>query len=150
YKFGSPSSGRDDRIGGRKAFSKKFKTTLVNLYGSHCGICLAELEPRYLQIDHRVPYQVGGDVEEKQPEDYMLICGSDNRSKSWSCENCDNFIHIKDPEICKTCYWASPNSYAHIALVNIRRMEITWMDNEVESYDQIKKVAAARGQEVAD
>ena len=150
YKFGSASSGRADRAGGRKAFSKKFKDALIALYGSHCAICLAKLKPRYLQIDHRVPYQIAGDAAERRPEDFMLLCGSDNRSKSWSCENCENFTRIKIPENCKTCYWASPNSYAHIALVKIRRMKITWMDNEVKLYDKIKKEAAAKGQEVAD
>lgn len=150
YRFGHSLDIRSDRSGGRKAFSKKFKTILVERYGSSCAICLSKLESRYLQIDHCVPYQIAGDVYEGNPESYMLLCGSDNRAKSWSCENCDNFTKSKDPEICKTCYWANPKSYAHIALQKIRRLDITWAGKEVALYDQVKKEATARGQEVAE
>ena len=47
------------------------------------------MDERVLQIDHRVPYEVGGDdkSETLNPDDFMLLSGSANRAKSWSCEH---------------------------------------------------------------
>ena len=41
---------------------KDLKETLVQPHNSRCGICLVEFEPRYLQSDHRVPFEIAGDV----------------------------------------------------------------------------------------
>lgn len=46
------------------------------------------MDERDLQIDHRVPYEVAGESNELKTEDFMLLCGSANRAKSWSCEHC--------------------------------------------------------------
>lgn len=90
YVLGDPSA-IDSGKSGRKAFPKKFRTDLVSEYGSRCGVCNLEIEERYLQIDHRVPYRVAGEAVSHSLEDFMLICGSCNRAKSWSCENCPNW-----------------------------------------------------------
>ena len=58
YRFGEPTKVKSGKLGGRKAWPTNFKETLVDLYSSSCGICLTEYEPRYLQIDHRVPFEV--------------------------------------------------------------------------------------------
>src|SRR5438309_7583468 len=62
YRFGDPSAIRRGFLGGRRAFSKAFKTALAQQNGVRSGICFQEYEERYLQIDHRVPYAVAGDV----------------------------------------------------------------------------------------
>lgn len=51
-------------------------------------------------------YEVAGEPKskERKVEDYMLLCASCNRAKSWSCENCDNWKLHKNPQICATCY----------------------------------------------
>ena len=86
YRFGDPSTVRDGKIGGRKAWSKEFKNQLVSINGERCAICFTRYEERYLQIDHRVPYEVGGDPKNGlNLTDFMLMCGSCNRAKSWSC-----------------------------------------------------------------
>ena len=48
---------------------------------------------RYLQIDHRIPYEVAGEEigDERNPEKFMLLSGSAQRQKSWSCEHCQNY-----------------------------------------------------------
>lgn len=144
YSFGDPSLIRGDRFQGRKAFAKGFKEVLVNTHGSKCAICSTPYEPRYLQIDHRVPYQIAGDAgDSKRPlEDYMLLCGSCQRSKSWSCEHCDNWREGRQLEICRTCYWAVPEDYTHIALKDHRRLEIVWLGEE-EVFDHTKLKALA-------
>lgn len=96
-----------------------------------------------LQIDHRVPYEVpgdGGDVELKA-EDFMLLCGSANRAKDWSCQHCENRQKLKDPEICLTCYWAYPESYEHIAMRQVRRLDLIWQGDEIAAYEALRKKA---------
>jgi 5-methylcytosine-specific restriction endonuclease McrA len=141
YRFADLNEIQEGRIGGRKSFSKAFKKQLIERYGSQCAICSTPYEERYLQIDHCVPYEITGDTEERNHADYMLICGSCNRAKSWSCEHCSNFQIIKNPNLCTRCYWASPLDYDHIALRQIRRLDITWREDEVNQYDQLKTLA---------
>jgi hypothetical protein len=69
YRFGNLEAIRADRLAGRTVFSKQFKEQLVQHYGSKCAICHAAFEARYLQIDHRVPYEVAGDQPKKT--DYL-------------------------------------------------------------------------------
>jgi hypothetical protein len=47
-------------------------------------------------------------------------------------------------KLCKSCYWASPERYTHIALQQIRRVEIVWSGEEVSRYGAIAKAARRR------
>jgi len=142
YRFGDPAKIRAGKLGGRKAWPKGFKKTLVAIYGMRCGVCFTEYEPRYLQIDHRIPYEVSGDPEgELDPADFQLVCSSCNRAKSWSCENCKNWKEDQLAEVCQTCYWAKPENYAHIALRLIRRLDVTWTENEVPEYERLVRLS---------
>lgn len=152
YRFADPSKIRADRIGGRTVFSKPFKQRLVNESGCRCYICLERYEERYLQVDHRVPYEVSGDVPagKRDAREYMLICGSCNRAKSWSCEHCQNWLEQRLPEVCESCYWASPESYKHIALRRVRRLDVIWTEHEVEVYERLKKCAKNAREKMPD
>lgn len=149
YVFGDPSKTQGGKSG-RKAFPKQFKAEMAANLGARCGICHAEFELRYLQIDHRVPYEVAGDSNELRVADHMLICGSCNRTKSWSCEHCTNWVDAKDPKVCKSCYWASPLHYRHIARRDIRRVDIVWSETEVAYFDALKKSADRAGIELPE
>ncbi|MDR2756979.1 MAG: hypothetical protein LBC20_14875, partial [Planctomycetaceae bacterium] len=50
-------------------------------------------------------------------------------------------INEKDIELCRHCYWANPISYSHIALKIIRRLDLTWSEQEIAYYDNIRKIA---------
>ncbi|MHC4475503.1 MAG: HNH endonuclease [Planctomycetota bacterium] len=142
YRFGEPSKVRGGKLGGRRVWPKKFKANLVETYGPRCAICFTRYEPRYLQIDHRVGYEVGGDPQgDWDTADFMLLCSSCNRAKSWSCEHCQNWKKDHIINVCQTCYWARPESYAHIALRLIRRLDITWAGHEVPEYDRLVKLS---------
>lgn len=142
YRFGDPAKIKGGRLGGRKAWPKKFKEALVKLYDSRCGVCFTDYESRYLQIDHRVPYEVGGDsAGELDAAEFMLLCSSCNRAKSWSCEHCQNWTTDHILEVCRTCYWADPENYAHIALRLIRRLDVTWSGDEVPEYDHLVQLS---------
>jgi len=145
YSFGDPSLIRGDQFQGRKAFSKGFKNVLIVQGGAKCALCSTPYESRYLQIDHRVPYQIAGDSvdTERNSDEYMLLCGSCQRSKSWSCEHCDNWREGRLSEICRNCYWAVPEDYTHIALKDHRRLEIVWLgETEVSDHSKLKSLAA--------
>lgn len=110
--------------------------------GCKCGVCLTEYEARYLQVDHRVPYEVGGEGGgESAADEFQLICGSCNRVKSWSCEHCTNWTDDKQVKVCQTCYWANPENYKHVALRPIRRLDVTWTDEETREFDQLAQRA---------
>lgn len=150
YRFSDVSSQRFKKLSGRTGLSKKIKDALVEKYGCKCFIYLEEIDERELQIDHRVPYEVGGDGEgaELNPEDFMLLSGSANRAKSWSCEHCENWNNIKDRTICLTCYWAYPENYSHIATRQIRRLDLVWQGKEIDIYEKLKAEARSLEKEI--
>lgn len=68
----------------------------------------------------------------------MLLSGTSNRAESWSCEHCKNLTEIKSLANCKTCYWAYPENYSHVALNEARCLDITWQGGEVKEYEILK------------
>jgi len=142
YRFGDVTQVREGRLQGRQTFPKNFKSTLYEKQGGKCAICSGRFDERYLQVDHRVPYEVEGDFyEELNPEYFALVCGSCNRAKSWSCEHCENWREAKSPNVCLKCYWANPENYVHIALREIRRTDVIWEVDEVQVYEKLKQQA---------
>ena len=142
YQFGDLNKIQKNRVKGRITFSKKFKKQLFEHFNGHCTVCNAVFENRYLQIDHRIPYQIGGDMNlERDISDFMLLCSSCNRAKSWSCKQCSNWQEEKEIEICLSCYWGTPENYIHIAGKEIRRMDLQWSGEEIKYYDAIKLIA---------
>ena len=116
YKFGDPSELKSDvsKSAGRTLLSKALKKALIEKYGSKCFIYLETMDESILQVDHRVPYEIGGDDGKNDINRYMLLSPSANRAKSWTCEHCQNWS-AKDVSFCIKCFWASPEDYEHIA-----------------------------------
>lgn len=152
YRFGDISRERFRKLSGRTGLSQKIKKSLIEKYGCKCFIYLENMDGKELQIDHRVPYEVGGDSEsvELNPDDFMLLSGSANRAKSWSCEHCKNWQDLKKKEICLSCYWAYPEDYSHIAMRLIRRLDLIWQDKEVGQYERLKRDAKDSGQTIPE
>ena len=141
YKFGDPAEVRTTQLSGRTAFVTSIKTALIEAYGSRCHIYLQEFPDRELQIDHRIPFEIAGDPGDLEDASaYMLLCASANRAKSWSCEHCPNW-QKKDPEVCRSCYWAFPEQYTHVATNEIRRLDIIWSGRESSEYDALFEAA---------
>jgi len=140
YKFGDPEQQPFSKVSGRTELSKEIKTQLIEKYGCKCFIYLEAVGARDLQIDHRIPFEIDGD-NETNPENFMLLSGSANRAKSWSCEHCENWQR-KDREVCLSCYWAFPENYSHIAMLEVRRIDLLWQGNDIEKYEALKKQAA--------
>ena len=107
---------------------------------------------RALQVDHRIPYQIDGDtgLEEEDVNAFMLLTGSTQRAKSFSCEQCPNFLELRDPTVCARCYWAFPESYDHIGMRKVRQVQLVWQDEEADAFDRINAKLAAEGRTVED
>jgi len=152
YRFGDVRKKRFRKLSGRTGLSKKIKEYLIEKYGCKCFIYLEDMDEGELQIDHRVPYEVGGDGEsvEQNPDDFMLLSGSANRAKSWSCEHCENWQTLKKKVICLSCYWAYPEEYSHVAMRQVRRLDLIWQGKEVEQYKKLKIDAKDSGQTIPE
>ena len=89
YKFGEPVfiDNKISKVGGRTALSQALKKALIDKYGAVCFVYLQPMEERLLQIDHRIPYEIGGELDDNI-DCYMLLSPSANRAKSWTCEHC--------------------------------------------------------------
>lgn len=135
YRFGDPSKSKSmlSKTAGRTALSKALKKALLEKYGSVCFIYLQQMEESLLQVDHRIPYEIGGEQNESDIECFMLLSPSANRAKSWTCEHCPNWER-KNLEYCMSCFWAHPENYTHIAGREQRQIIVTFTDNEIADY----------------
>lgn len=149
YRFGDPATVRGEAHAGRGTIPKKFKQQLIDHYGQKCALCSAEFATGFLQIDHRVPYEVAGQpAGDLKLEDWMLVCRTCNRGKSWSCEHCPNWFRDKNSAVCLTCFWCQPTNYTHIATLEVRRLNLTWSGKEVAEYDRLAELSGKTGAEL--
>jgi hypothetical protein len=152
YRFADPEKIAQHKHGGRRTFPKALKLKLLERDGSCCAICSEKYEDRYLTIDHKIPYEVIGDAltEELNADDFMLLCGTCQRKKSWSCEGCVNWTSTNDVKTCTACYWSSPENHSHLALKKIRRVELVWTGEETSDFDKIMTQAEQSKKTISD
>lgn len=138
-------SGATGSAEGRAQLPKTLKQALLAKHGEYCANCNGHFPGgRGLQVDHRVPYHVGGDAPFTDIDKYMLLCGSCNRAKSFTCENCPNW-QMRKPAVCTGCLWASPENYSHVATKQRRQLTVTWMEDEAQEFDKFEKRAVNKG-----
>lgn len=134
---------------GRVVIPKRFADDLKRAHSYRCAICAGTFAGRELQCDHRVAFAIAGDKPVMVEEDFMPICASDNRAKSWSCEHCPNW-ETKDAETCKSCFWAHPENYSHVEMRPERRINLTFQGDEAEIADALKAYAVEAGISLAE
>ncbi|WP_312312067.1 hypothetical protein [Atlantibacter sp.] len=151
YRFGNPNNIEDGKLGGRKILPKQLKRELIAQSGAKCAITCEYYDESYLQIDHRIPYRISGDTEggDRNPADFMLLCGSAQRQKSWACEHCSNFLNFKKLSICQTCYWAYPESYNHVAMNEERRVDVAFNSDNLAIYQILEERAKKNGSSIS-
>lgn len=71
-----------------------------------------------------------------------LNLGHANRHENWN--------NLKDKSICLSCYWAYPESYRHIAMRQVRRIDLLWQGEEVEIYESLKQKANLLNKEISE
>lgn len=149
YRFGdweeAKKSNQLAKTSGRTQLTEKLKNALIERYGERCNLYGERYPARLLQPDHRVPYEIGGDPEDMLDTDYfMLLSPSANRDKSWACEHCVNWIE-KNIDMCKTCYYAFPENYQHIAGEKEKKLSIVFRNDDIGIYEGLTKQAEAQG-----
>jgi len=151
YIFGPADEINRRKFGGRINFPASLKKQLLERYGAECAISRMILPIDKLEIDHRVPFYIAGDIEgERNPDDFMLLSKSMQRTKSWDCENCPNILSHLDINICKTCYWAYPEDYTHVAMKEMRNLNLTWEGKEIAEFDAMESECKENGKTVQD
>ena len=138
YKFGNPRDVQNvlSKVSGRTVLSKILKQALVEKFGPKCFVYLEEFDEKFLQVDHRIPYEIGGECNDNDIDCFMLLSPSANRAKSWACEHCSNWI-VKDKEMCIKCFWAYPENYEHVAGNIEKIVSITFTGDEIEDYNKL-------------
>ena len=151
YTFGRAENIVDGRFNGRTIIPKRVKQKVLAHYGCIDWLTGAAMPPTALTVDHRVPFRVLGDPEipDWRIEELMPLNKSSQRSKSWACEACENY-EIRNPDICRKCFWAFPETYEHIAMAPIRRTDIVWRDTDVALHDRMKVRAENEGITVSE
>ena len=48
------------------------------------------------------------------------------------------------------CYWGNPEDYNHIALKQVRRLDLQWNGDEIKYYDALKIIADQHKLELPD
>lgn len=152
YRFGDPSKIEGHKLAGRQTFSKQLKNQLIKMYGERCSVSGIQFEGRYLQIDHRIPYEVAGDdvAEESNPDKFMLLSGTAQRQKSWECEQCPNLRGAKDQDVCHSCYWAYPDNYSHAATRPLRLLNLGFSGQDTDIYDHYLRESQKTGVSIQD
>ena len=147
YKFGDPADVKNNlsKAAGRTVLSKALKQALIEKYGSQCFVYLETMDESILQVDHRIPYEIGGEHDENDIDYYMLLSPSANRAKSWTCEHCENWER-KDSSFCLHCFWAHPENYEHVAGKYEKIVSVVFTGDEIEDYH---KLVAISGEEKA-
>ncbi len=137
YRFGSLEHVGEtkSKSAGRTALDRELKTRLIEKYGSKCFINNVSMRKENLQIDHRIPYEIGGETNDQNLDNYLLLSPSANRQKSWACEHCPNW-KVKSIEKCRTCFWAFPENHTHIACEEARVLTITFHPDELQDYEE--------------
>jgi hypothetical protein len=123
---------------GRRLLPKKRRDMLILAANKKCQICNATLN---LQVDHRIPFEIAGETEGNADNVFQILCGPCNRQKSWACEHCPNRIEKKSVAECRSCYWASPGSYQHIAMQPERRVQLIWQASDLIDFEQLLALA---------
>ncbi len=146
YRFGDPALLREGRSQGRTVALSRIRAALLRKHGPRCHIYLETVPEAELQVDHRIPFEIGGDQPDSTSTDgFMLLCASANRAKAWSCQHCPNRA-ARDATVCASCYRAYPESYSHVATREVRRLDIQWTGEEVADHDVAQRAAALRGE----
>lgn len=145
YKFGDPEDAKNalSKSAGRTALSKALKQALIEKYGSKCFIYLENMDENVLQVDHRVPYEIGGEHDEADIDYFMLLSPSANRAKSWACEHCENW-EKNDSGFCIRCFWAYPERYDHVAGRIEKIISIVFTGDEIEDYNRLIELAGEK------
>lgn len=97
-----------------------------------------------------MPYQVAGESLKGTSDPYMVLDGTCNRRKSWICEHCPNLLKHKKVVTCESCYWAYPEEHTHVAMEELRRVDVVFSGEETKAFDKFRRAARKQSESVRD
>lgn len=140
YAFDTPLQ-NDNQLAkskGRTALEKELRSALVAKYEAKDFITLEPMDEKLLQVDHRVPYEIGGEPDHADLTKFMLLSGSSNRLKSHACERCPNWSK-RSVAVCESCFWAYPERYTHVAERHERSLVLIFSDDDAIVLEQARE-----------
>ncbi len=135
-------------LGGFSTLPSRQRDALLADAHFTCVFCRKQYERKFLTADHRVPHRVAGNslTDAEGLQAYQVACYPCNNRKQQGCRACTNQQTTKDIAKCRTCYWAYPDKYEHIAGKHERRLTlVARTPEEMLVLDEVQKFAAARG-----
>lgn len=121
---------------------------VIRDYGNRCAICLQVFESKELFPDHKIPRKIAGDdlLVEEGPLAFQACCYSCNNRKQQACRKCPNQVELKNPDNCRRCYWASPEDYDHVAMVEEMRADLVARgESQIVRLSRLLKAARRMG-----
>jgi hypothetical protein len=153
YKFGDYNKIQEFKLGGRSVFSKEFKQKLREKQNGRCAICNERYDEKFLQIDHRIPYEFMLKTDDPHTvENFMLLCAACNRIKARATETgCkETCFKSGDLNIIKSCFWASPEKYDHVCMVKLGRVDLVWKGEDMTQLQRLREIAENKKIPVSD
>lgn len=130
---------------GRLQLPKSAREAIIEAAGGKCQLCGAFHD---LQVDRRVPYEVASESLKRHADTYLVLCGTGNRRKSWTCEHCPNLLKLKQVKTCQSCYWANPDQHLHVTTEQIRRVDMVFGGEDAQKFDKFRQDCKRRGKSV--
>jgi hypothetical protein len=133
----------------RLPLSAKDREELKRRFDYKCNLCSTPEHHRHLEADHRIGFDlVGNDLHKAEGLDaFQPLCAPCNDKRQRACMECPN----KDPDTCRSCRWAYPEKYAHVATRPERRAELVIHHPKLaqafdELWPRIQTIATQRGE----
>jgi Zn-finger protein len=58
-------------------------------------------------------------------------------------------LKLKQVKTCQSCYWANPEQHVHVAMEQIRRVDLVFGGEEAQKFDELRQRCKRRGKSVA-
>jgi hypothetical protein len=141
-----------DRAESRMFMTPKERRRFFRSYGCKCLTCSLTLDPRSLQVDHRIPFILVGNSLVKL-EGYSALkpaCPSCNSTREDICRECIKKRGTNHEVLeCRTCYWAYPENYTHIAGTHRSLILVASTRDDPSKLEQVREFALSIGLDVS-
>jgi len=124
-----------------RTLTAKQRREIEAKYNNQCVFC--HTQGAKLQVEHLIPFGISGN--ENGMDWLALACPSCNRRKGYACKHqCPNWSK-SDAEVCKRCFWGSPDDYDHVATKpQILVLETFSDSSEIEAFKQARSKLSSR------
>jgi hypothetical protein len=145
YRFGDPSSIGFRRLSGRTALAKALKRAISKSTERSALSILNRCRMPNSKSTTEFPTRSLAIWEHKNHPN-SCFCAvpliGPNRDRANTAAIGGSYTNLK---IGRACYWAYPESYTHVAMEEIRRLDVIWRGQEVTQYEDLRRAAISSG-----